>query len=147
MKEEEAPLSEHVSTRPRISEETKAAVINADPSIPGYKLARQLGISDYSVNKIRRQAGIMSAARGGRRTTKPASGDSPIMAHPEKLRESLDGLPPFPRFPLPQRPGEITVTICSAITEERALAIFARFTPVLKAIALQAGLTAAMEEA
>lgn len=129
------------SKRPRISEEMKAAILNADPSISNVALAKQYGISDPTVWLIRKKAGISSTAATGRRG--PGRKAAAIAQHPQRkpAEKRLQEIAPR------KEPGEITVTICANLPEERAKEIFANFAPHLKAIALQAGLLRALEEA
>jgi hypothetical protein len=228
--EKETSMPLKGSKLPRISEEVKAVIRRADPTISNPQLAKQFGISQNSVWLIRKQAGIVSPATRGKRkktsfgafkgplnslvsvgATDPSServtvsaacgikgtitdpsgavlpnaevmvgeGESLAFRAPadafgqykvcvptpgtyrvevrapgfqvsKTLLEITAGTPRLANFSLliaPAPPAQITVTICSAVSEERAQAIFARFTPALKAIALQAGLQAAMEEA
>lgn len=130
---------------PRISEETKAAIIAADPNISNIALAKQYGVSDATVWLIRKKAGIKSTAtaRRGRGRQADANATPAAAQHPQQKPAEKQLQKITPR----KEPGEITVTICSAITEERAKAIFATLAPHLKAVALQAGLLRALEEA
>jgi transposase-like protein len=59
------PREPKAPSRPRIPEHVRQAVIEADPAVSNIALARQFGISDMSVWKIRRDAGIQPSRQRG----------------------------------------------------------------------------------
>jgi hypothetical protein len=60
------PLHKQIVGREfRISGETKAAIVADDPSIGSAKMAQKYGVSSIAVQRIRRDAGVVSTARRG----------------------------------------------------------------------------------
>ena len=68
--------------KPLISDETKAAILAADPTISNCELARMYSISEYLVRSARLKAGIVSKARGKTKTS--AAKPRPVAAKAAK---------------------------------------------------------------
>lgn len=116
--------------RPRLSEEVRAAILAADPSISHREVARQLGCSDVSVLNIRKKAGIVLT--GNSRGRKPRKNTD------TSSRPSL-GAPSFADL---EKDGNdrtmVTIQLC--FTPEQLNLIWARLTPDIKGVAIAAAL-------
>jgi len=111
----------------KISEETRAAILAADPSISHADLARKYGISDVSARKIRMDGGVFAAKRSG--SVKPAAPRTKeIVAIPQ---------------PAVKPSGMLTVAI--DIDEQRADAFWRKLSAEDKSIAIRSILMARLE--
>jgi transposase-like protein len=119
-------------SRKRISDQIREAIIAADPSISNCELARQYGISDPSVRKIRKDAGIVL-----QRAPKIARPKKAKVKQPAK-RTALVHAPVVAKKPF-------LLTITLEIEERRADALWNTFSGDDKAVAIRAALMSRLE--
>lgn len=120
----------------KISDEVKAKILAADPSVSNLALAKQFGVSDGGVLYIRRRAGIRSTARRSQGSSKKInlpSGPSADNASARITAISKTTSTPF--------------TVSIDLTSERADAFWSKFSLRDKAVAIHAALKAMLENA
>ncbi len=130
------------STHPRthrISDEIKAAIVAAAPTVSNADLARKYGISDATVCQLRKKAGIV-------RVKRQRSVAAPKHATSEVKKSSAAKIPAA-ASPLPTHAPSPTVTVALNFTPEQLEAVWGLFSLDVKVVAIAASLQSKVEAA
>ena len=143
----EEPMTVSRKPRPRIPEETRKAIIAADPTISHTQLARQYGITDVSVYGIRKQAGIV-LSKAAKRINARVPHKRAKAAKPAKNASAKKQPKPSTAI-VPQlaavQPGRVAISpfvieLEGVLDEQRLDTIFGRLAVNQKAVAIKAAI-------
>jgi len=146
------------TTRTRVSEETRQAILREPTSISNMKVGRKYGVSNVTVWNIRKKAGLRSEVSSGdwkrkgkdaaaepAKTPRAATRNTPA-AQPEPARTSgymaLVGIaaPLNPPSPIMMVDAQRKYVFSLELTEPELDALYLRLAPEKKAVALGAAL-------